>query len=596
LSEAEEITAFADGLRKAFGTFKDAEKLIRQQYNREVSSGNVPAGIEEANLLERPTRRFLIDGILRGLDWNPDDPTRVIEEARSWSKIGARLYFDYLGLAPRTRAPVMLVEAKGYDATSARRPRGQVPDARYMAEIISAALNDLRSGTESQSIIAEWSDWLKDLQSYVASLGALGRSTLKRVVITAGRWLIIFEDPIEAFLRPNSADPDRVHCFTDLDEIISRHATIFKLLHRQRLVDTLPLTIPAAEALDLIPPGTISAIFRGVLVATTSSGGIRRPYPTRSIYPAMILTVAGRVFGIIDDPPEPLEEPLARERYAQFLIELTTRAAAFETDLLRLMGRSDLMPLPLANFPGFRHLFGSAEAAAEAFVPVEGSTAALRAATLIPRRVMVAATADTVATPEYLVATGTDWFYKRDHPFGRDCIFHDWPKAKNDGVADATPHVGRVATSYTMSGEDRDCAHERLRRMRGDRCHIISLETHLCCRVCILSSIRCWAKASPNTAAIAAAYTGAAAFLTEGFGQRIWLNRTISRASQKGQFRDRHFASPEVPVSTQLGRFPISPATFSFEGTEEQFQSPTPSGRYRFGQDGVSRRRRLTLG
>jgi hypothetical protein len=37
-----------------------------------------------------------------GLDWNPDIPSQVAEEARSWGEDGDRLYFDYRGIAPRT--------------------------------------------------------------------------------------------------------------------------------------------------------------------------------------------------------------------------------------------------------------------------------------------------------------------------------------------------------------------------------------------------------------------------------------------------------------------------------------------------------------
>ena len=54
--------------------------------------------------------------MLRALDWNPDDPDQVVEEARSWDPEDERLYFDYLGVTPRTRSPVVLVEAKAYDA------------------------------------------------------------------------------------------------------------------------------------------------------------------------------------------------------------------------------------------------------------------------------------------------------------------------------------------------------------------------------------------------------------------------------------------------------------------------------------------------
>ena len=126
MSEASDIAAFGAALRKAFETFKSSKSLIREQYVRDVAAGAEPEGADDDDLLERPTRRFLIDGILRGLDWNPDNPIQIAEEARSWGEDGDRLYFDYLGIAPLTRAPIVLVEAKGYDIKSARRPRGKI--------------------------------------------------------------------------------------------------------------------------------------------------------------------------------------------------------------------------------------------------------------------------------------------------------------------------------------------------------------------------------------------------------------------------------------------------------------------------------------
>ena len=132
MSEDAAIAAFLKALRSAFEFFQDEERNIRNQYAREVVRGEVPSGADDDELLERPTRRFLIDRMLRALDWNPDDPAQVVEEARSWNPKEERLYFDYLGIAPQSRAPVVLVEAKAYDAGAPRQPRGAQLDARAM--------------------------------------------------------------------------------------------------------------------------------------------------------------------------------------------------------------------------------------------------------------------------------------------------------------------------------------------------------------------------------------------------------------------------------------------------------------------------------
>jgi hypothetical protein len=158
LSDEAAIAAFRAELRRAFEDFQAEEKHIRSQYAREVRTGEAPAGADDDELLERPTRRFLIDRMLHALDWNPDDPGRVVEEARSWDADDERLYFDYLGVAPDTRAPVVLVEAKAYDVGAARQPRGERLDARTMADVISGAISDLKTGRKDHPILTEWGD------------------------------------------------------------------------------------------------------------------------------------------------------------------------------------------------------------------------------------------------------------------------------------------------------------------------------------------------------------------------------------------------------------------------------------------------------
>ncbi|MGP0064607.1 MAG: hypothetical protein ACLQGP_13540 [Isosphaeraceae bacterium] len=467
--------------------------MIRQQYSRDVAAGTVPDGADEDDFLERPTRRFLIDVVLRGLDWNPDDPTQVAEEARGWSGDGDRFYFDYLGIAPRTRAPVILVEAKGYDVMAARRPHGQNLAARDMAELISAALANLKDCSSSRAIIAEWEEWLRDLQGYVASLGNLGQATLRRVVITAGRWLIIFEEPVTAFILPGAPNVDHIHCFVSLEDIIERRKAVFDLLHRQRLVDTLSLTMPVAEALEILAPQTILQVFRGVVVATRETGGKRKLYPTRSVWPSLIVFSSGRIFAITDYEGVPtLEEPLDEGGFAEFLNDLSSRGAAFQARLLARLGRSDLQPLALAKFPGFRDGVGRRDVITAMVNPAPGSTSAMRAQAAQPQRSLVAHTGEPGGLQEYIVVTGENWFYKIEQPIGPECCFHAWPRAREAGVAAASPHMGKTSISYTESGQSQHCSHEELRRMRGQRCHIAVLETHLCCRACIFQT-DCWA-------------------------------------------------------------------------------------------------------
>ena len=486
LSEDAAIATFLRALRDAFEAFQDDERSIRSQYARDVAQGVAPHGADDDELLERPTRRFLIDRMLRALDWNPDDPAQVVEEARSRDPEGERLYFDYLGLAPQSRAPVVLVEAKAYDAGAPRQPRGGPLDARAMAELISGAIADLKSGRRDHPILAEWAEWLSDLRGYVASLDTLGRSTLRRVVSTAGRWLVVFEEPIDVFIGDGAPNVGLIHCFVGLDDVLDRHATLFRLLHRPRLVDTLPLTLTVAEANEVLKSEQISSIFRGVLVVTRESGGSRRTYPTRSLWPALIVMSANRPFAIVDYAGEALEDPRDPTQLVDLIAALSAKGSALEIRVLRTLGLEELSPSPLVQFPGFPRDLGRRDPARPDIDPV----------TIAPvARVDVSDVKFVIHAggrhPEFVVATGQAWFFKAETPMGAECHFHQWPKARAEGVAAPQPLSGKSEASYTESGDLIHCAHEELRGFRQSRCKIDVLESHLCCRACAFSPV-CW--------------------------------------------------------------------------------------------------------
>jgi hypothetical protein len=486
LSEEAAIAAFLRVLRSAFEFFQAEELNVRSQYARDVGRGDAPSGADDDELLERPTRRFLIDRMMRALDWNPDDPDQVVEEARSWDPEEERLYFDYLGLAPRTRAPVVLVEAKAYDAGAPRQPRGAHLDARAMAELISGAIADLKSGRRDHPILAEWAEWLSDLRTYVASLDTLGRSTLRRVVSTAGRWVVVFEEPVDVFTGDGAPNVGLIHWFVSLENVLDRHAALFRLLHRPRLIDTLPLTLSVAEAHEVLRSDEISCIFRGVVVVTRESGGSRRTYPTRSVWPALIAISANRPFAIVDYDGQALEDPRDPTKLADLIAALSANGLKFETRLLQMLGRADLGPRPVHEFAGFPPDLGRREAGRPSIAAIAVATD--EQADTGNRRFAVHTGG---RHPEYLVVTGENWFCKTAAPVGPACDFHEWPRARNQGVAAPQPVTRRSEASYTESGDVIHCAHEELRAFRGVRCKIDVLESHLCCRACIYSQL-CW--------------------------------------------------------------------------------------------------------
>lgn len=482
MSGADRAT-FRRAMNEVVARFRAEETLLRANFAGELQGGQVEIG----EILERPTRRFLIDGLLRALDWDPDDPAQVSEEARSRSRgTGKPLFFDYLGRA-RDRAPALLVEAKRFDAELPRQPQESEPSSREMAQLITRELGRLKNGAGETVLLALWGRWLSDLIGYVKSLSLDDQHRLARVAITAGRWLIIFENPFAAFVAEGQPDPYGVACFQSFEEMEERSDEIFDLLSRGRLIDKLPLTMTLGEALEVLQPGDIQAVFRGIVVTTQIVGAARAQYPLRSVHPAVVLTSTTRFFAVVQYSGEPLTEPTNPLFLESFREHLTAQGGSFQAEVLRLLGRADLVPMPASQYlrsPAALQVSDHRQ-------PVPGSTAAQVAETHRVGPRLLYPTGERGAKLEFLVITGDSWFYKNVAPAGVACALHAWPKARARGVAGPAPSMGHSADSYTASGDPQHCEHEGLRGLRRERCHLRSLETHMCCRACAFHQL-CW--------------------------------------------------------------------------------------------------------
>lgn len=489
MTNLSDTASFARKLREIFDAFRQHETVIRDQYARDPATAPAPTP-----LLERATRRFLIDDFLRALDWEVNDPSTVIEEARAKTATGERLYFDYLGLNPNTQVPVLLFEAKGFDIPLPRRPRGQPLSSQEMSSVISEAVNAIKRGDKSLPVISEWAEYLRDLHTYIGSLDKLGSATLQRAAISAGGWIIVFNEPIAVFRDAAQASIEHIRCFIDAEDIVGRHEELYALLHRKRLTDTLALTLKVGESLRLLSANIITDCFRAVLVATsTSSGSRRQPYPTRTVYAALLVGAGDRWFAIVDYDG-PLEEPRSAERIDAFLASLDLLGAEFESSLASRFGRA-FAPLPIDQFPGFPPSRDTGGAALAEIAPVAGSTAARQQTIATGRKAYVCYSGEPGAPTEFIAVTGTARFYKKDRAFGTECQFHLWKEARAARVADTVAHTGYVADSFTEDGQDRHCAHNHLSNLRAERCQVRPIETHLCCRTCLFEA-DCWLDAA----------------------------------------------------------------------------------------------------
>lgn len=485
MNEEDDVRRFGIKLTKAFDRFRREEKSIRESY-RDANPDDLSTESDIEYLLERTTRRYLIDPMLCALDWKPNNPSIVIEEARSWADNGGRLYLDYLGI-DQNRFPVLLVEAKGADAEGARRPYAPDATGQEMAKIISEVLIHSKGCTSPSRSLKQWAQWLDDLLDYVRSFDLTKQKMLQRVVITSGQWLIIFTDPLNAFIDAAKPNPDKIKCYTSLDEIIECYEEIYVALARRRLVYTLPLTLTLEETLSIIGPISVDQQYHGVVVATRDSGVRHRQYPTRTIYPAVVLVSAGWAFAVVDYDSEPQEEPRNSDKIKDFLINLEKRTSAFVQRVAQSFDWGSINPLPLGQYFVYDHL----PKISHRFPATPGSTATLGVTSTCDRPLFVRKIGSAVTDHEYLVVTGQRQFFKHTSPLGPDCKFHNIKHARADGVTSETGRFNVIASSFTTSGGIQHCEHGVFRAKRLDRCHLRNIESHLCCRVCVFHN-SCW--------------------------------------------------------------------------------------------------------
>jgi hypothetical protein len=68
-------------------------------------------------------------------------------------------------------------------------------------------------GLQGEKLTGEWNEWLSTLREYVLSVHTQRGIAPRRVVITSGRWLVIFIDPDNSFLASSGADPSKILVF-----------------------------------------------------------------------------------------------------------------------------------------------------------------------------------------------------------------------------------------------------------------------------------------------------------------------------------------------------------------------------------------------
>ena len=473
MSDLATLSALQRTLADLFQNWQLAEADLRTQF-----ANGSPLDRAGREMLERPTRRHLIDGTLRALGWNADHPAIVVEEASTRGTTGDRLFFDYLGVGTADRRPVILVEAKAYDAPLARPPRKPAGSAEATARLIAEAINVIKLGRTPEGLLAEWVEILRTMRAYVESLDPVGRDTLLRAVVTAGQWTVVIKDPSRVMLGTMPAGVDDVTCFNSAQEILQRCGELHALTARASLVADLNLVQAYPEALEWLDGGSIEARSRGALITTTETGAKRGRRPCRVVYPLILICSGGRWFAIVNHDAG-ADEPRCGSGFDAFEEAIESLGARLEADVAFWTG-----PLPP---PTDVHAFPGLPAAT---VPV--TAIALRGGPATAKLLAVQSD-EPEAVGEFVVATGEHWYQKTARQAGPPCPFHSRAAARQGGIV-SDVHEGYSRTAFTDDGEEQHCAHGGLLAARRPRCQVTAFDTNACCRACRFEPV-CWPSA-----------------------------------------------------------------------------------------------------
>jgi hypothetical protein len=116
----------------------------------------------------------------------------------------------------------------------------------------------------------------------------------RRVVLTSGRWLIIFTDPNDSFLANGTGSPEKILVFTnegdreeDCDLIEQHYRDIFGWLENQRGLDEVP-PLTVAEVAFHARPDQVDHLLHGLHLLYIEQPGFRQgPAVALSVSPVI---------------------------------------------------------------------------------------------------------------------------------------------------------------------------------------------------------------------------------------------------------------------------------------------------------------------
>lgn len=436
-------------------------------------------------LLEAHVRIYFVNSFLNALNWrlerSPQDglPNLMPEAPIASSGEGTIRFLDYLGTESGGGIPLMTVETK---RPSSRLPRGQTSVA------IAAAVC---KGLAGASLGKEWNEWLGTLRDYVRSVRDQCGHAPRRVLLTNGRWLIIFTYPADSFLESGSISPANVKVYREgndgqPDEMEEKYEEIFGLLEHQRILGRIP-PLTAGEVGFHLRPELIDRVMHGLRLKYIEDQRLYSVSPMIHVSPVMFLRSRLGTWLLVESR---IEEPIPHS--AEELSDHLNRIEQVATRLLADINRRLEAAFTCSSLE-------SHYADEESFETLKLLTGSRFSDSSRP-------------SSESFVVTGANTHFLLKDPTVTDCPHHNWANCRRDGVEMGTAPLQIRSThprAFFLSGEPHHCAHRDVaaakasqitpenRELCGLRtgrnfeafCEIWHFEEQLCCRICAFEEV-----------------------------------------------------------------------------------------------------------
>jgi len=292
-----------NGMVRSASDFRHAYRGLQADYDRlygpkvrEVRTVLADPKRKDPNLeeaLEAHVRTYLIDGTLRALGWviTPSTPAEIanmIPEAQVDPVTGARRFMDYFGYEREVTQPQLIVEAKRPSEFPVQ-PNGSTDPASTM---VSKWLK------QPNRAPGEWKDWIPSLQDYVVSVFVRTDAYPMRCMITDGNWLVVFENPQDAFGAGGNCEDRYIHVFIDRDDVDDRYDEVFLLLD-QRSVSGFASEIAPGAIPGSIATANVVQLVHGLRLRYATTETVAQLVPTISVTPIILLrSDAGSWLGV----------------------------------------------------------------------------------------------------------------------------------------------------------------------------------------------------------------------------------------------------------------------------------------------------------